>query len=135
MFTVLSASFDGYVRMYKIKETKNLEIVAQINVMDKILSTIPLQLNQFKTLTDQDLTNSTLSKEEHLLSSVQDRKIAIVTQQNGILLASPCSELEYRAQKSLVELTSRVLPHRGCLTPMHSHLTPVTVFAEKLTIQ
>lgn len=42
MFTVLSASFDGYVRMYKIKETKNLEIVAQINVMDKILSTIPL---------------------------------------------------------------------------------------------
>ena len=45
MFTVLSASFDGYLRLYKIKETKNLEIVAQINVMDKILSTIPLQLN------------------------------------------------------------------------------------------
>lgn len=49
MFTVLSASFDGYLRLYKIKETKNLEIVAQINVMDKILSTIPLQLNMIKT--------------------------------------------------------------------------------------
>jgi len=48
LFTVISASFDGYVRLYKIKETKNLEIVAQINVMDKILSTIPLELNSFK---------------------------------------------------------------------------------------
>ena len=28
MFTVIAASFDGYVRLYKIKETKNLEIVA-----------------------------------------------------------------------------------------------------------
>ena len=28
MFTVMSASYDGYVRLYKIKETKNLEIVA-----------------------------------------------------------------------------------------------------------
>ena len=42
MFTVMSASFDGYVRLYKIKETKNLEIVAQLNVMDKILTTVPL---------------------------------------------------------------------------------------------
>jgi len=42
MFTVMSASFDGYVRLYKIKETKNLEIVAQLNVMDKILRTVPL---------------------------------------------------------------------------------------------
>ena len=42
MFTVMSASLDGYIRLYKIKETKNLEIVAQLNVMDKILSTIPL---------------------------------------------------------------------------------------------
>ena len=45
MFTVLSASYDGYVRLYKIKETKNLEIVAQLNVMDRILSTIQLNLN------------------------------------------------------------------------------------------
>ena len=48
MFTVMSASLDGYIRLYKIKETKNLEIVAQLNVMDKILSTIPLQLNMLK---------------------------------------------------------------------------------------
>lgn len=45
MFTVMSASYDGYVRLYKIKETKNLEIVAQINVMDKVLSVAPLTLN------------------------------------------------------------------------------------------
>ena len=48
MFTVMSASLDGYIRLYKIKETKNLEIVAQLNVMDKILSTIPMQLNMLK---------------------------------------------------------------------------------------
>ena len=53
MFTVVSASLDGYVRLYKIRETKNLEIVAQINVMDRILSTIPLQLNEFKKETDE----------------------------------------------------------------------------------
>ena len=42
MFTIMSASFDGYLRLLKIRETKNLEIVAQINLMDKILSTQPL---------------------------------------------------------------------------------------------
>ena len=69
-----------------------------------------------------------------LLAKVQERKLAIVTQRNGILLTSSCSELEYRAQKSLVELSSRVLPHRGCLTPMHSHLTPITIFPEKHSV-
>ena len=44
-FTVISASHDGYIRLFKIKETKNLEIVAQINIEDKILSTVPLHLN------------------------------------------------------------------------------------------
>ena len=48
MFTILAASFDGYVRLYKINEVKNLEIKAQINVMDKVLATIPLQLNPLK---------------------------------------------------------------------------------------
>ena len=60
MFTVLSASYDGYLRLYKIKETKNLEIVAQINVMDKIISTIPLQLNAIK----HDPVNSEEAKED-----------------------------------------------------------------------
>ena len=45
-FTVVSASHDGYVRLFKIKETKNLEVVAQLNVEDRILSTVPLRLNE-----------------------------------------------------------------------------------------
>ena len=45
LFTILAASFDGYVRLYKINEIKNLEIKAQLNVMDKVLSTVPLVLN------------------------------------------------------------------------------------------
>ena len=48
MFTIIAASFDGYVRLYKINEVKNLEIKAQINIMDKVLATIPLQLNPLK---------------------------------------------------------------------------------------
>ena len=35
---------------------------------------------------------------------------------------------------SLVELISHILPHRGCLTPMHAHLTPTTVFPEKSSV-
>ena len=133
MFTILSASYDGYIRLYKIKETKNLEIVAQLNVMDKILATIPLHLNGFA---DQGNNGGAFDAkyQEKLLRNIQDRKLAIVTQRHGILLASSCSELEYRAQKSLIELTSRVLPHRGCLTPIHSHLTPQTPFPEKSSI-
>ena len=57
----------------------------------------------------------------------------MVTQRSGILIASACGELEFRAQQSMMELISRNLPHRGCLTPMHSHLTPTTIFPEKST--
>lgn len=60
MFTVLAASLDGYLRLYKIKESKNLEIVAQINVMDKILSTIPLELNQIRSA-----STATKREEDH----------------------------------------------------------------------
>ena len=128
----MSASLDGYLRLYKIKETKNLEIFAQINVMDKILSTIPLQLNAIKHETPGQ--DEPMGEDDSLILSVQDRKVAIVTQRNGILLASSCTELEYRAQKSLMEYISRVLPHRGCFTPMHSHLTPLTAYPEKSSI-
>lgn len=48
LFTIMAASFDGYLRLYKINEVKNLEIRAQVNIMDKVLSTVPLVLNQLK---------------------------------------------------------------------------------------
>lgn len=54
MFTIIAASFDGYVRLYKINEVKNLEIKAQINIMDKVLATIPLQLNFLKAGRNND---------------------------------------------------------------------------------
>ena len=68
LFTVISASFDGYVRLFKIRETKNLEIVAQINLMDKVLSTVPLELNPL------NLAQSGGNK-----PILPERKIAIVT--------------------------------------------------------
>lgn len=67
MFTVMSASYDGYIRLYKIKETKNLEIVAQLNVMDRILSTIPLQLN---TLNKNGTIDSNAKSQEKLITSI-----------------------------------------------------------------
>ena len=48
LFTIMAASFDGYIRLWKIKEAKNLVIEAQINVMDKILSTQALHLGQIE---------------------------------------------------------------------------------------
>ena len=32
LFSVLSASMDGYIRLFKVKEKKNMEIVAQMNI-------------------------------------------------------------------------------------------------------
>ena len=68
LFTVMSASFDGYVRLFKIRETKNLEIVAQINLMDKVLGSVPLELNPLDT-TQMDGFNIVLP----------ERKIALIT--------------------------------------------------------
>jgi len=45
LFTVLTVSLDGYLRLVKIREGKCLEIVAQINVMDKVLHAKPLNLD------------------------------------------------------------------------------------------
>lgn len=45
LLTILAVSLDGYVRMFKTKESKNLEICAQINLQDKVFKAIPLQLN------------------------------------------------------------------------------------------
>jgi len=41
----LSTSKDGYVRLFKVKEKKNMEIVAQINIQDKVFKVLALQLN------------------------------------------------------------------------------------------
>lgn len=49
-------------------------------------------------------------------------------------MVSSCSELEFRAEKSLMELVSKVLPNKGCMTPMHSHLTPTTFYNEKSSV-
>lgn len=45
LFTILTVATDGYLRIVKIREGKCLEIVAQINLMDKILQARPLSLN------------------------------------------------------------------------------------------
>ena len=86
--------------------------------MDKVLSTIPLELNPVQM---DDIV-------------LPERKIALVTQRNGIAIASSCAEMEHRAQQAMIELFSKLLPHRGCLTPLHSHVTPSTVFPEKNSV-
>ena len=123
LFSIVSTSFDGYLRLFKIRETKNLEIVAQCNLMDKILHMIPLELNR---IGDHQRVDETV---------IPERKFAIVTQRGGILVVSSCEELEQRSQQAMIELFSRNLPHRGCLTPMHAHITPTTVFPEKNSIK
>ena len=90
--------------------------------MDKVLSTMPLELNPL---------DESHSGAEAMLP---ERKIALVTQRNGILIVSSCAEVESRAQETLIELFSKLLPHRGCLTPLHGHITPITPFPEKCTV-
>ena len=90
--------------------------------MDKVLSTAPLDLNPL---------DASHSGADALLP---ERKIALITQRNGILIVSSCAEVESRAQETLIELFSKLLPHRGCLTPLHGHITPITPFPEKCTV-
>ena len=54
-----------------------------------------------------------------------ERLFGLVSQRSGILLASVCPEIEYRAQNVLMQLMAKILPHRGALSPMHSHFCPV----------
>lgn len=36
---------DGYVRLFKVGEKKNMKIVAQMNIQDKAFKVVALQLN------------------------------------------------------------------------------------------
>lgn len=63
MLNILGMSQDGYVRMYKIRESKQFEVFAQLNLQDKILSTKGL-------MTSRD--------------EACERKIAVITQRSGI---------------------------------------------------
>jgi hypothetical protein len=42
MLNVLGVSQDGYLRMYKIRESKQFEVFAQLNLQDRILAAKPL---------------------------------------------------------------------------------------------
>jgi hypothetical protein len=46
MLNIVGISQDGYIRMYKIKESKNLEIFAQVNVQDKIIGAKALNISR-----------------------------------------------------------------------------------------
>jgi len=63
----MAASFDGYLRLYKINEVKNLEIRAQVNIMDKVLSTVPLVLNQLKPAVGEGAQQAS---EEEIMASM-----------------------------------------------------------------
>ena len=43
--TIFTASNDGYLRLFKLKEGKNFEAIAQINLLDKILKAVPLEVS------------------------------------------------------------------------------------------
>lgn len=45
LFTVVAASLDGYLRLFKVKEKKNMQVCAQINLQDKVFKVLPLSLN------------------------------------------------------------------------------------------
>jgi hypothetical protein len=71
MFT---ASTDGYIRLLRVKEQKNLEITTQINLMDKILHAFPM-----------------------IPKANVGRTFTIVLHRGGIVLAKACDEKEYQA--------------------------------------
>jgi len=72
MFT---ASAEGYLRLMRVKEQKNLEIVTQINVMDKILHAFPIEASEKET-----------------------RTFAVVLHRGGIMTVRTCEEKAYQAK-------------------------------------
>ena len=94
-------------------------VVAQLNIQDKVLKVVGLQLN---------------AQDGSTVCTHADRVFATLTQRSGIMFASACPEIDYRAQSVLMQLMSKVLPHRGALSPMHSHFCPMVPGLEKCEV-
>ncbi len=58
------------------------------------------------------------------LGSDFQKRFLILPKHGGLKLVSTLPEQEYLGLESLLEVISRMLPHRGGLTPMHYHKTP-----------
>jgi hypothetical protein len=82
LFSIISVSLDGYIRLFKMKEKKNMQICAQINIQDKAFKAIALQLN---------------AQDPQQPCRFTDRLFAVITQRSGIMLTSVCPEIEFRA--------------------------------------
>lgn len=104
MLTVVGVSQNGYVRLYKTKESNQFEVFAQLNLQSKVLATKPL-FTQRKELCE--------------------RRIMIITQKSGIQFVVPCTEKEYTLLELLMQRMSSMLPFRASLSPAHAHSEPI----------
>jgi hypothetical protein len=103
MLNVMGFSNDGYARMYKIRESKQLDVFAQLNLQDKILAVRPLHSSR---------------------DELCERRLAVVTQRSGVHIVTPCSDKEYYVLEALTKLMSNTMPFRGGLTPLHALIEP-----------
>lgn len=104
MLNIVAVSRDGYARMFKMKESKQLEVFAQLNFQDKVLSAKPLSSSR---------------------DELCERRLAVVTQRSGIQIVTPCPEKQFNAVMALTKLMSHRLPFQGGLTPLHALQEPL----------
>ncbi|CDW71891.1 UNKNOWN [Stylonychia lemnae] len=109
LLTLITASDEGYLRLFQIREEKLLECVAQLNIQDKINKMIPLPT----------------------YTSEIKRSFLVLPKRGGILKVSSLSEQEHLGLESMMQMTSRTLPSRGSLPPIFSHIIPIVPYQEQ----
>eukprot|EP00347_Sterkiella_histriomuscorum_P002524 403367821 len=107
MMSILTASEEGYLRIYQIREESLLECVAQFNIQDQINKIVPLPNSSAKS---------------NLVDA--KRNFLVMPKRGGILMVSTSSEQEHLGLESLMDMMSRTLPHRGGVAPIFAHKMP-----------
>lgn len=75
--TLLTASEEGYLRLFQLREKKLLECTAQINIQDKILKIVPLGVDKSKDVGDQK------------------RRFIVSPKRGGLLIVTTVNEQEF----------------------------------------
>jgi hypothetical protein len=66
--------------------------------------------------------------------SDQRRRFIVSPKRGGLLIITTMTEQEYASQESMIEVFTRLLPHRGAMPPLVSHKAPAVPGKEKNTI-
>jgi hypothetical protein len=109
MLAIMTFSESGYIRLMRIRESKQLNVFAQINLQDCIHKVIPLYTTQ---------------------DTGSERRLAVITQRRGVQIVTLCADKEFFAMEQLTQLMSHRLPFRGGMTPLHALIEPTMVQCE-----